>query len=164
MIALVLAMLVLAGAAHAQTFNLTGTTSVQVTIAPEAALSVTTATSALTATAGTFANDFVGTTSLQYKIRTAKSGGVAHITAQVTTDFVCLQGGPCVANAPSSGDALSYTCTVSAPGTACTGSQISSTTTPTPVASFGADAKSAKDGNSAFGSLEPHQRSEILDR
>lgn len=132
--------------AHAQ-FNTTGTTSVSVTVAAEAALSVTTATTSLTNT-GTIFNDYTGTTSLDYKIRTTKSGGTGTITLKVTADFAGA-GGPSVATPPSSGDALTYTCTVSSPGTACSGSQTSSTTASTAVASFGADAHSVKAGNSS---------------
>jgi hypothetical protein len=40
-----------------------------------------------------------------------------------------------------------YTCTVTAPGTACSGSQTSSTASSTPVGTFGTDAKSAGAGN-----------------
>ena len=147
MIALVFAVLVLAGTTHGQTFALTGTTNVSVTVATEAALSVSTATSTLTAAAGTFANDFTGTTALLYKIRTTKAAGTGSITARVTTDFAA--GGPSVTTPPSTGDALTYNCTVAAPGTKCADGQIASTAAATPVASFGADAKSLKAGTAA---------------
>ena len=66
----------------------------------------------------------------------------------MTTDF-SPAGGPSVASPPTAGDTLTYTCTVSAPGSACSGSQTASTTVATPVATFGADAHSAAAGNSA---------------
>jgi hypothetical protein len=81
-------------------------------------------------------------------IRTTKSTGSGTVTVKITADFAGT-GGPSVATPPSSGDALSYTCTVSAPGTACTGSQTASTTAATSLATFGAGASSAKAGNSA---------------
>ena len=147
MIAAVFAMLVLASTGHAQ-FGLTGTTSVAVTVAPEAALQVNTATSTLTAVAGTFANNFLGTTSLTYKVRTTKVGGTGTITAKVTTDFGPA-GGPSVATPPTAGDTLGYTCTVTLPGTGCVGTATASTAAATALATFGADAKSAKAGNAA---------------
>jgi hypothetical protein len=65
----------------------------------------------------------------------------------VTTDF-SPSGGPSVANPPTAGDALTYSCTVSTPGTPCSGTQTASTTSSTPVASFGANARSDRAGNS----------------
>jgi len=137
--------LALAGTAHAQ-FAATGTTSLQVVVGPEAAIQVTASTSL--ATAGTTFNvNYTGNTSFTYKIRTTKSGGNGTITLKVTTDF-SPAGGPSVLTPPTAGDTLAYTCTVSSPGTACTGSQTSSTTSTTPVGTFGADNKSASAGNS----------------
>lgn len=124
----------------------TGTTNVSVTVAAEAALSISTGTTTLTSTGTLFAN-YTGTTSFLYKIRTSKTAGTGTITAKVTTDF-SPTGGPSVTTPPTTGDALSYTCTVSAPGTACTGSQTASTSAQTSVAGFGTDAKSALAGNS----------------
>ena len=134
-----------AGTANAQ-FGTTGTTTVSVTIGAEAALQVNTSTTTLTS-AGIFAN-FTGTTSLTYKIRTTQTTGAGTITLQVTTDFAPANG-PSVASPPSGGDTLSYTCTVAAPGTGCSGSVTSSTSASTSVASFGAGANSAVAGNSA---------------
>lgn len=132
-----------AGLLHAQ-FSPTGTTTISVSVGSEASLRVDTATTTLT-TGGTFA-DYTGTTNLTYKIRTAQSGGSGTITARVTTDF-SPAGGPSVASPPTAGDLLQYTCTISAPGTACAGSQTSSTAADTSVATFGADATSAAAGN-----------------
>lgn len=139
-------LLAFAGLAQAQTFNTTGTTTLSATVVAEAALSIGSATT-LTGTAGTFANPWAGTTALTYKIRTTKTGGTGTITLKVTTDF-SPSGGPSVTTPPTTGDALAYTCTVSAPGTACSGSLTSSTSASTSVATFGAGAKSTTAGNS----------------
>jgi hypothetical protein len=129
--------------AYAQ-YDTTGTTTLSVTVSAEAAISVTTVTTNLT-TIGTIFNDYTGTTGLSYKIRTAVGGGPGSITLKVTTDFA--GNGPNVTTPPTSGDALTYTCTVSSPGTPCSGTQTASTSTATSVATFGADARSAKAGN-----------------
>lgn len=140
----ILGMLLFAGLLQAQ-FGPTGTTTVSVSVGSEASLRVDTATTTLTA-GGTFAN-YTGTTNLTYKIRTSQSTGNGTITARVTTDF-SPTGGPSVASPPTAGDQLAYTCTVSSPGTACSGSQTASTSADTSVATFGADATSAAAGNS----------------
>jgi hypothetical protein len=128
-------------------FAATGTTTVSVTISAEAALQVTTSTTTLAATGTTF-SAYTGTTSLLYKIRTTQSTGTGTITLKVTSDFSPANG-PSVATPPSAGDALTYTCTVAAPGTGCSGSQTSSTTASTSVATFGAGASSANAGTAA---------------
>lgn len=130
--------------ASGQTFAASGTTTLAVTVGPEASIAVNTSSTPLTTTGGLFA-DFTGTTNFIYKIRTAQSDGQGHIVLQITSDFDGT-GGPKVASPPSAGDALTYTCTV-ASGTACGSSQTASTSTTTPVASFGADAHSAKAGD-----------------
>ncbi len=109
-------------------------------------LQINTTTTNLTS-ASTF-GDYTGTTNLTYKVRTTQSTGAGNITLKVTSDF-SPAGGPSVATPPNAGDALAYTCTSSNPGTACSGSQTSSTSSPTPVVSFGAGANSAIGGNSA---------------
>ncbi len=133
-----------AGPAWSQ-FAATGTTSVSVTVAAEAAIRIDTSTTTLTQGA-VFAN-FTGTTNFTYKVRTTAATGAATIQLQVTSDFA-PGGGPSVASPPSAGDALTYTCTVSAPATACSGAQTSSTASVTGVATFGAGATSAVSGNS----------------
>ena len=122
------------------------TTSVSVTIAPEASLTVTTGTTTLTS-AGIF-GAFTGTTNLTYKVRTTQSGGSGSIVLKISSDFSPANG-PSVASPPTAGDTLTYTCTVSSPGTACTGSLTSSTSVTTNVSTFGADGRSAQAGNSA---------------
>jgi hypothetical protein len=123
-------------------FAATGTTTLSVTVGAEAAISVTTATTTLTAGAGAFA-DFTGSTTFTYKIRTTKVGGTGSITAQVTSDFAA--GGPSVGS-PLPGDTMTFACTVVAPGTSCAGTPAASTSAVS-VATFGANAKSAKAGN-----------------
>ena len=126
----------------------TGTTTLSVVVGAEAALTVTTATTSLTTTSTTFGLPFTGTTNLTYFIRTTKSGGSGTLTLKVTSDFAGT-GGPSVLTPPSTGDALTYTCTVSAPGTACTGSQTASLASSTPFGAWGAAASSVKAGNAA---------------
>jgi hypothetical protein len=128
-------------------FASTGTTTLSVTVSAEAALQVTTSTTTLAAT-GTIFNPYTGTTNLTYKIRTTQSTGTGTLTLKVTSDFSPANG-PSVATPPSAGDALTYTCTVAAPGTGCSGSLTASTTASTSVATFGAGASSANAGNSA---------------
>jgi len=140
------AALVVSPAIHAQ-FAATGTTTVSVTVSAEAALQVTTATTTLTATGTTF-NAYSGTTNLLYKIRSTQSTGTGTLTLKVTSDFSPANG-PSVGTPPTAGDALTYTCTVAAPGTDCSGSQTASTSTSTSVATFGAGASSANAGTAA---------------
>jgi hypothetical protein len=140
------ALLIVCPAIQAQTFAATGSTSVQVTVGAEAALRVDTSTTTLTSAGALFTN-YTGTTNLTYKIRTA-SGGTGSITAKVTTDFSPANG-PSVASPPTGGDTLSYTCTVTSPGSACSGSVAASTSADTSVATFGAAANSIAAGNAA---------------
>jgi hypothetical protein len=136
------ALLALAGLAQAQTTTLT------VAIGPEAALSVTAATTPLATTSTTFGNPFTGTTTMNYMIRTSKSSGTGTITVEVTSDFSGA-GGPSVGNPPTAGDTLAYTCAVATPGTPCSGAQTASTKAATAVGTFGAGASSAKAGSAA---------------
>jgi hypothetical protein len=126
-------------------FAASGTTTVSVTVGPEAALQINTTTTTLTA-ASVFSN-YTGTTNFSYKVRTTQTSGAAHIQLEVTSDF-SPSGGPLVATPPTAGDALAYTCSVSSPATSCSGSQTSSTASATGVATFGAGASSALAGNS----------------
>jgi len=135
-------LLALAGLAQAQT------TTLAVVVGPEASLAVTNATTALATTSSTFGSAFTGTTTMSYEIRTSKSTGTGTITVEITGDFSGT-GGPSVGNPPTAGDALTYTCAVSAPGTPCSGAQTASVKSATAVGSFGAGASSAKAGNAA---------------
>lgn len=122
------------------------TTTLSVVVPAEAALTVTTGTTNLATTGTNFTIPYSGTTNFTYQVRTTKSGGSGTITSKVTADFSGT-GGPSVATPPSTGDALTYTCTVSTPATQCTGSQTASTSGATSVATFGAGANSTKSGN-----------------
>lgn len=145
--AIALAVVLVACPATYAQYAASGTTTVSVTVSAEAALEVTTTTTTLAAT-GTIFNAYTGTTNLLYKIRTSASTGTGTITLKVTSDFSPANG-PSVGTPPSAGDALTYTCTVAAPGTGCSGSLTSSTTTSTSVATFGAGASSSNAGNAA---------------
>jgi hypothetical protein len=130
----------------AQAFGTTAAMSVSITVGAEAAIQVSTSSTSLTAS-GTIFNNYTGTTSFSYKIRTTKTGGSGTVTLQVTSDF-SPAGGPSVASPPTAGDSLSYACAVAAPGTGCSGTQTASTTAATSVVTFGADAHSVAAGTS----------------
>lgn len=134
---IIMAVLLVATPAAFGQFAATGTTNLTVTVGPEAAITVAGTTPLITA--GLFA-DYTGATAFTYKIRTTASGGTGSITAQVTTDFAPA-GGPL-----ASAGVLTYGCTVSAPGTACTG-PVTAGATSTNIATFGANARSARVGN-----------------
>lgn len=113
----------------------------------EAAIAVNTgATTTFTEGSGSFA-DFTATTGFTYWIRTSSGGSGGSITVKITSDF-SPSGGPSVAS-PASGDAMTYTCTVQSPGTACSGAQTASTASGTAVATFGQSANSTKAGNAS---------------
>ena len=134
----------LAVPAYAQ-FNNTGTTLLSVSVGPEAAIRIDTSTTTLATSGTTFNNPYTGITNLTYKVRSTKVGGSGSITLQVTTDFSGT-GGPKVTPPPSAGDALTYPCTVSTYG--CGSAQTASTTAATNVATFGANVRSTKAGDS----------------
>ena len=141
------AVLLLASSALRAQYAGTGTTTMSVAIGAEASIQVTTSTTTLT-TVGSLFNNYTGTTNLSYKIRTTQSSGNGALTLKVTADFSPANG-PSVASPPNAGDLLTYTCTVAAPGTACSGSQTSSTASATSVSTFGAGANSGPSGNTA---------------
>jgi hypothetical protein len=136
-LAIFVAILALAAPAAFGQFDTSGTTTLSLTVGPEAALTVTATTPLTTAGGGLFA-DYTGSTTFIYKIRTALTGGNASITAAVTREFET--GGPSVA----AGD-LKYTCAVVSPGNGCTGTMTAGTA-PTSVATFGANSRSAREG------------------
>jgi hypothetical protein len=138
------AALLIAPCAFAQLGATTQTSTVSVTVAAEAALTVPT-NATLTSTGTNFA-DYTGTTTFNYFVRTTQIGGTGSVTLQVTSDFSPANG-PSVGTPPTAGDTLKYTPTVSAPGSAAA-QQTSSTGAATSVGTFGADAHSAKAGNS----------------
>jgi hypothetical protein len=141
-----------ASVANAQLGTSTGTTTLQVTVAAEAALTVGTPTTNLTSTGTNFGN-YSGTTNLTYFVRTTQATGASNLVLQVTGDF-SPAGGPSVGTPPTAGDKLAYSCTVANPGnngtaTACTAGTSSSTGAQTSISSFGADNRSSIGGNSA---------------
>ena len=143
----VLAVLIVASASAAQLGSTTGTTTISVSVGAEAGLTVNTATTTLAEVGGNF-TAYTGTTGLTYYVRTTQNTGSGSITLKVTTDFAPA-GGPSIGSPPTAGDKLAYTCTVSAPGSACVGSVTSSTSASTSVGTFGADAHSVFAGNTA---------------
>jgi hypothetical protein len=146
-LALTSVLLLAASLSYAQSNS--GTTTLSVQVGAEAAIVVST-TPAFTST-GIFGN-FLTTTPLTYYVRTITAGT---ITVEITTDFSTggVGGGPSVANPPTSGDLLTYTCTAAAPvtgsATPCSSAQTASTSAATNVVSFGTTTQSAKAGNSA---------------
>jgi hypothetical protein len=144
---LALGLLLTAPRAQAQTGAPTGTTTVSVTIGPQAGLTVTNSSTPLAASGSNF-NLFTGTTGLSYFVRTTTTGGGGSITLKVTSDF-SPTGGPSVASPLAPGDALTYTCTVASPGTACTGTQTASTSSQTNLASFGTNVHTGTGGSTA---------------
>jgi hypothetical protein len=126
---LALGLLLTAPRAQAQTGAPTGTTTVSVTIGPQAGLTVTNSSTPLAASGSNF-NLFTS------------------ITLKVTSDF-SPTGGPSVASPLAPGDALTYTCTVASPGTACTGTQTASTSSQTNLASFGTNVHTGTGGSTA---------------
>lgn len=142
---LALALLYAASHANAQFGSPTGTTTVSVTIGPQAGLTVTNSTSSLLPNGS---NLFTGTTNLAYYVRTTTTGGGGSITLKVTSDF-SPSSGPSVAHPPAPADALTYTCTVASPGTACTGTQTASTVSTTNLAIFGTNVHTSSSGSTA---------------
>jgi hypothetical protein len=76
---------------------------------------------------GTLFNSYTGTITVQYRARTTAGTGTGNITVKASTDFVCASGGPCIATPPTTGDALTYTCTGATLGSNCSGTQKVST-------------------------------------
>ena len=106
------------------------TQTMNLNLNPAGKVQVVTSTVNLTHTGSIF-NDFAGSESLNFKVRTTISTGSATLTAKASAEFSPTTG-PLVAN----GD-LTYTCTGSN-FTACSGPQTVSTTTAKTVVSAGA--------------------------
>jgi hypothetical protein len=114
----------------------TGTTSLNLTVAPEANITVVAATP-LASASTVFGASFTGSTNFTYKIRTSTAAST--VTVKITTDFSTGTGGkPSVASPPTAGDALTYTCAGAGAGTPCSTSVTASTSTATSVWTFGA--------------------------
>jgi hypothetical protein len=138
-------LLLSASLAGASTVTATGTSTLSLTVSNEASITITTTTT-LAAT-GTVFNPYTGTTNFTYKIRTTQTGGSGSIVLQISPDF-SPSGGPSVGTPPTTGDALTYTCST-ASGTACSTAQTASTSAPTNVATFGTDAHSVSTSGDA---------------
>jgi hypothetical protein len=82
---------------------------------------------------GSLFNSYTGSLTIQYRVRTTASVGTGSITAKASTDFTCASKGPCIATPPSTGDALSYTCTGATIGSNCSGTLDISTTAATNI-------------------------------
>jgi hypothetical protein len=133
--------------AHAQLGTSTVTSNLNVTVGAESALTIQSANTNFSSP--TLFNNYTATTNFTYFVRTTKSGGSGSITLEVTTDF-SPAGGPSVASPPTTGDKLTYNCTVPAASsgtvTPCSGPVQASTTSPTNVATFGQDTRSPLPG------------------
>ena len=148
----VVALLLSANFAHAQLGTDTVTSNLNVTVAPEAALTIQTASTNFSSVGTNFSDYTAAPTQFTYFVRTTKVGGTGNIQLKITSDFAPA-GGPSVAVPPTAGDKLAYTCNVpaalSGSVTQCSGSQTASTSADTAVASFGTDTRSAKAGVSS---------------
>jgi hypothetical protein len=101
---------------------------------------------------GTVFDAFTGSLTINYKARTGT--GTYSITMRATSDFPAT-GGPSIGAPPSSGDALTYTCTGATLGTGCSGTQTVVTTSPgTPVVTI--PTSSCTGGGSPCSSSNPN--------
>jgi len=137
------AMLLAASLSYGQSPAPTGNTRLTLTVGAEALISVDSTDAFSTSSAFT---PYTATTNYTYYIRTSASGS-GKITVQCNADWTGGTGGPSVASPPTTGDLLSFTSTVSSPGTAVNGS-IAALNTAYNIATFGAGAASATNGNS----------------
>jgi hypothetical protein len=142
-------LLLLTGSLSFAQNSATATANLSVTVGAEAAIVVN--SSPAFSSTGIFGN-YTSTTALTYYVRTISGGSV---TVEITTDFSTggVGGGPSVANPPTSGDTLNYTCTAVAPttgtSTPCSTALTSSTTAATTVVTFGGTTQSPKAGAGA---------------
>lgn len=117
--------------ANAQTTTL-GTQTLTLTTQPNGLLFGFPSSLTLTK-AGTLFDSYAGTITIQYRARTTLLTGTGSITVKATADFACASGGPCIATPPTSGDALTYTCSGATLGNNCAGTQTVSTGVATSV-------------------------------
>ncbi|HEY2014070.1 MAG TPA: hypothetical protein VGH38_11255 [Bryobacteraceae bacterium] len=132
--AIATAALAMAPAAFCQSTD-TGSSTLDITVGPEAQFTAVDSTTSLTGDTKFGAK--TGTTNFTYKLRTTQSGGSGSITVEVTA---FATGGPAMTD-------LTYGCT-SGVGTACSSGTAVSTTAQTNVVTFGTDAHSADAGTS----------------
>jgi len=134
-----------ASLAHAQLGSANSPSTLNLTVAAEAAITVN--TSPTLTSAGTF-DPFTGATTFTYWIRTGGSGS-PNINVKITSDFSCVATGPCVGTPPS-GDSLTYSCSMTSPAsgtvTNCAGTPTALTSAATSVATFGTNTHTAAAG------------------
>jgi hypothetical protein len=116
--------------------TLTTTQTLQAVISPEGGLFSFPNSVTLAKTGTTFTN-FTGSLTIQYRERTTQSTGGGSITVEATADFTPANG-PSIHTPPSTGDKLTYTCSLATLGTNCSGTQTVSTTAATNVVTFAA--------------------------
>jgi hypothetical protein len=117
----------------------TATTTLAVTVAPEASITVN--TSPTLSKGGTEFEAYTGNTTFTYMVRTLQSGGSGSVTAQVTTEFSGT-------GAPTTAD-VSYVAATTGVGTANGTPTVASASAGTNIITFGADAHSSDSGDSA---------------
>jgi len=135
-----------------QAATLTTTQTLTAVISPEGGFFSVPSPVSLTQT-GTAFNNFTVSFALQYLERTTQSTGGGSITVKATADFTPT-GGPSIASPPSTGDALTYTCSGAELGSNCSGTQTVSTTTATNVVTF--SASECTGGGSPCSSYSPN--------
>ncbi len=134
---------VLIATATASAQSSTGNTALQVAVAAEAALTVNTATTNLT-TIGTVFNNYTGTTSFTYKVRTKKVGGSGTVTAAIALDFAPAAGGVGPKIASSN---LTYTSATTGVGAGNASAVTALVVTATNILTFGTNARSTNTGD-----------------
>jgi hypothetical protein len=102
---------------------------------------------------GTAFNNFTGSLTIDYRARTTQSTGGGTITVEATSDFTPANG-PSIASPPSTGDALTYTCSAATLGTNCSGPLTVSTAASTNVVTF--SATECTGGGGSCSSISPN--------
>jgi len=121
---------------RSQAATATTTQTLQAVISPEGGLFSFPNSVTLAKTGTTFTN-YTGTLSVQYCARTTQSTGGGSITVKATADFGPTHG-PSISSPPSTGDALTYTCSGASLGTNCSGTQTVSMQASTSVVTLAA--------------------------
>ncbi len=140
--------LVLAFACQLSAQSNQANTSLQVTVGPEASISIASATQTFTLS-GTVFNNYLLSMPFTYKVRTTKSGGSGTVVATFAADFVgdASGSGPLIA-----GGDLTYTSSSPLTGVTAQSSAIPAVVggAGTNVLSFGANIRSANDGTAGL--------------
>jgi hypothetical protein len=108
--------------AHSATATVTQTLNAQLS----AAVDITLPASLTLTNTGTVFNNYTGSMTVQYRVRTTTTGTGGTLTVQATANFAA--GGPSVAS-----NTLTYTCSGATLGTACSGTRTVSLTAATNV-------------------------------